>query len=89
MRLTIHWSSITVLVGCILLAGCATPRSPAVTVQPVACAIHYRDLTQHWVAAEYRCAQAGHPLPLPRIRTLADRQADTQGPIVGAQHEVR
>lgn len=89
MRLAFHWSSITVLVGCILLAGCATPRSPAVTVQPVVCAVHYRDLTQRWVAADYRCAETSLPLPLPRIRTLADRHADTQGPIVGAQHEVR
>ena len=89
MRLAFHWSSITVLVGCILLAGCATPRSPAVTVQPVVCAVHHRDLTQRWVAADYRCAETSLPLPLPRIRTLVDRHASAQGPIAGGIHEMR
>lgn len=89
MRYIFPRASITVLVGAAFLGGCATPPIPAVAVQPVACAAHYRDLTQRWDAAEYRCAETGHPLPPPRIRTLVDRPAVAQERLARGQHDVR
>lgn len=91
MRMTVQGAFITVaaLMGSVLLGGCATPHRAAVMAQPVTCAVHYRDLTQRWVAADYRCAEPTQALAPPRVRTLQATVVDPQRLQAGGWHGAR
>lgn len=88
MRL-IRRTSISVLVGSVLLSGCAAPLSNTVTAQPDRCEVHYRDLTQRWAPADFRCAETRLKLPTPRVRSLLATPVDTPLPANGGLHGVR